>query len=116
MWKRRPNYDHLRVFGAVGYARKNQPRFDKFEDRSEKVVFLGYATNSKEYLVKEYSSNRIMKVKTAHFYEETKYKVASDARRPRRENTIDELKDYWLDIGDNISLPTLNDQIGRAHV
>ena len=41
-----------------------------------------------------------MKVKTAHFNEETKYKVVSDARRPRRENTIDELKDYWLDIGD----------------
>ena len=97
MWNRKPKYDHLRVFGSVGFARKNKPRFGKFEDRSEKVVLLGYATNSKEYLVKEFNTNRVMKVRTAQFNEEVKYRKPKTKNYPK-ETSVDELKDYWLDV------------------
>ena len=91
MWNRKPKYDHLQVLGSVGFARKNKARFGKIEKRAEKVVLLGYATNLKEYLVKEFNTNRAMKMRTARFNEEVKYRTPT-TKNYQKEMSLDKLK------------------------
>jgi hypothetical protein len=40
---------HLRVFGSVGYAHVLDQRRTKLDDKSTKLVFIGYDEMSKAY-------------------------------------------------------------------
>ncbi|KAL0438756.1 UNVERIFIED_CONTAM: Retrovirus-related Pol polyprotein from transposon RE2 [Sesamum latifolium] len=44
-----PTYDHLRMFGCLGFATNLDPQRSKFHKRAHKCVFLGYAINQKAY-------------------------------------------------------------------
>jgi transposase InsO family protein len=44
-----PNVTHLRVFRSVGYAHVPDPRRTKLDDKSTKLVFIGYGERSKTY-------------------------------------------------------------------
>ncbi|KAJ4812770.1 polyprotein [Rhynchospora pubera] len=46
-WK--PSVKHLRVFGSIAYVHIPQQERKKLDDRSKKMVFIGYAENSKGY-------------------------------------------------------------------
>lgn len=46
---RKPNVEHLRVFGCVCYAKKEAPFLKKLEDRSRALVHLGTEPGSKAY-------------------------------------------------------------------
>lgn len=46
-----PDVSHLREFGSNVYCLDRVPGKGKFEERTKKGVFLGYATNSKGYRV-----------------------------------------------------------------
>ena len=46
---RKPNIYHLRVLGSIGYDHVNNETRSKLDDKSEKLVFIGYAKNSKGY-------------------------------------------------------------------
>ena len=43
------NVTFLRMFGCVGHVKTTKPGLTKLEDRSTKVVFLGYKEGSKAY-------------------------------------------------------------------
>jgi hypothetical protein len=43
---RKPNVAHLRTFGCVGHVKKPTPHLTKLEDRSTKMVFIGYETSA----------------------------------------------------------------------
>ena len=45
----KPNISHLRVFGCEAYAHAPKERRQKLDDKSQKCIFIGYATNSKAY-------------------------------------------------------------------
>lgn len=46
---KRPNIEHLRVFGCVAYAKTEAPHLRKLDDRSRKLVHLGTEPGSKAY-------------------------------------------------------------------
>ena len=101
-------HDYLRIFGAVGFTKKKQPKFDKFEAHGKKVVLLSYATNSKEYSVKDYYTNQVLKVKNIAFNVAEKYDNNQPTKHRKfqkksREitSTEDTLVDYWLDLDDS---------------
>ena len=49
---RKPNISHLRVFGCKCFIHNNEKNLlEKFDDRSDKWIFLGYSTDSKSYRV-----------------------------------------------------------------
>ena len=50
LWRgHKPNVSHFRVFGSVAYAHIPDQRRTKLEDKSEKLVFIGYEEKSKAY-------------------------------------------------------------------
>lgn len=46
---KKPNIEHLRVFGCVAYAKINGPSLKKLDDRSKTVINLGTEPGSKAY-------------------------------------------------------------------
>jgi hypothetical protein len=50
LWFGRPtSIKHFRVFGSKCYIKNNDENLDKYDDRVDEGIFLGYATNSKGY-------------------------------------------------------------------
>lgn len=47
---KKPNIDHLRVFGCIGYVKVDSPHLKKLDDRSWMLVHLGTKPGSKVYL------------------------------------------------------------------
>ena len=46
---RKPNVSYLRTFGCIGHVKTVKPGLGKLEDRSTKMVFLGYEDGTKAY-------------------------------------------------------------------
>jgi hypothetical protein len=50
LWFGRPSsIKHFKVFGRKCYIKNNYENLGKYDDRVDEGIFLGYATNSKEY-------------------------------------------------------------------
>ena len=43
----KPNISHLRVFGSMAYMHVPEQKRTKLDDRSEKLIFIGYDSSSK---------------------------------------------------------------------
>lgn len=48
---RKPNLKYFHVFGCVCYVLNDRDQLSKFDARSDKEMFLGYASNSRAYRV-----------------------------------------------------------------
>jgi hypothetical protein len=46
---RKPSVSHLRTFGYIVYVKNTRPHLKKLDDRSTKMVFIGYEEGSKAY-------------------------------------------------------------------
>ncbi|XP_024200625.1 uncharacterized protein LOC112203962 [Rosa chinensis] len=52
LWKgKKPNINHLRVFGSPCYILRDREQLGKFDARSDDGIFLGYSINSRAYRV-----------------------------------------------------------------
>jgi hypothetical protein len=50
LWFGRPaSIKHFKVVGSKCYIKNNDENIDKYDDRTDEGIFLGYATNSKGY-------------------------------------------------------------------
>ena len=67
---RKPNVDHLRVFGSIAYAHVPQQERSKLDDRSVKHVFVGYDSNSKGYKLYNPSNGKVVVSRDVEFDEE----------------------------------------------
>lgn len=66
---RKPNIEHLKVFGCVGYAKVNAPHLKKLDDRSRALVHLGTEPGSKAYRLYDPTSRRIVVSRNVIFEE-----------------------------------------------
>jgi transposase InsO family protein len=55
----KPAVDHLRTFGCVAHVKNVRPHLSKLENRSKKVVLLGYESGAKAYRVFDPVARRI---------------------------------------------------------
>ncbi|CAJ2668748.1 unnamed protein product [Trifolium pratense] len=52
LWKnRKPNISYFHIFGCFCYILNTKDNLGKFDSKSDKAIFLGYATNSKGYRI-----------------------------------------------------------------
>jgi len=52
LWNRHtPSIQHLRTFGCIAHTKVNTPHQKKLDDRSRRMVFVGYEPGSKAYRV-----------------------------------------------------------------
>ncbi|KAI3815113.1 hypothetical protein L1987_14769 [Smallanthus sonchifolius] len=69
-WKgRKPNLEHLRVWGCVAYYRTPDPKRSKLGARAMKSVFIGYAHNSKAYRLLDNESGTVIESRDVEFFE-----------------------------------------------
>lgn len=47
--KKKPVVNHLKIFGSIAYSHISTPNRDKFDEKSEKLIFVGYSDESKGY-------------------------------------------------------------------
>lgn len=51
LYKKKPAYEHLKVFGSLCYTHNQFCGGDKFEERSKHCVFIGYPYGEKAWCV-----------------------------------------------------------------
>jgi hypothetical protein len=54
-----PSVQHLRTFGCIAHVKVNTPHLKKLEDRSRRMVFVGYEPGSKAYRAYDPSTRRV---------------------------------------------------------
>ncbi|CAH9112797.1 unnamed protein product [Cuscuta epithymum] len=69
LYNKRPNYDHLRVFGCLCYARAHGNNGDKFAQRGLKCVFLGYPYSQKGWKMYDLEGQRFFVSRDVTFVE-----------------------------------------------
>jgi len=57
---RKPSVAFMRTFGCVAHAKNTKPGLGKLEDRSTKMVFLGYEEGSKAYRLYDPASGKVV--------------------------------------------------------
>ena len=48
-YKRKPQVNHLKIFGCIAYSLVPSLKREKFDEKGEKYVFTGYSDESKGY-------------------------------------------------------------------
>jgi hypothetical protein len=64
---RRPNIDHMRIFGCVAYALNPSPNCSKFDATGTKCLLLGYCEDSKAYRLMCLDTKKIIKSQDVSF-------------------------------------------------
>lgn len=68
---KRPNVEHIQIFGCVAYAKIDKPHLKKLEDRSRVLVHLGTEPGSKAYRLLDPQAKKII-VSRDVVFDETK--------------------------------------------
>ena len=80
--KKKPNVEHLRVFGCMGYAKADTAHLKKLDDRSRLLIHLGTEPGSKAYRLYDPTHRRIVISKDVVFDERKSWKWnVSDSSR-----------------------------------
>jgi len=71
---KKPNVEHLRVFGCIGYAKAEAVHLRKLDDRSRMLVHLGTEPGSKGYRLLDPTRRKVIVSRDVVFDEEKRWK------------------------------------------
>lgn len=63
--------ENLKVFGSIAYALNQSPNKDKFDEKGEKMLFVGYSDESKGYRLLNPENKKIVVSRDVIFDETT---------------------------------------------
>jgi len=86
-----PNVSHLRTFGCIAHVKVNTPHLRKLDDRSRKMVFVGYELGSKAYKVYDPTTRRVHISQDVVFNESTQWTWSAEHGGEPRDFTMEEL-------------------------
>ena len=66
---RKPSVSFLRTFGCIGHVRKTKPVLTKLEDRSTRMVLLGYEEGTKAYRLYDTCGGKVVVLRDVMFDE-----------------------------------------------
>lgn len=72
--KKKPNVEHLWVFGCMGYAKADTAHLKKLDDRSRLLIHLGTEPGSKAYRLYDPTHRRIVVSRDVIFDERKSWK------------------------------------------
>ena len=90
---RKPNINHLRIFGCIAYAKNDQKHLRKLDDRSRMLVHLGTEPGSKAYRLLEPETRKIV-VSRDVIFDETK------GWNWKKQSTNDEYGEFVVTLGE----------------
>ena len=92
LWNgRTPSVQHLRTFGCIAHTKVNTPHQKKFNDRSCRMVFVGYEPGSKAYQVYDPSTRRVHISRDVVFDEAAAWAWSAMDPTERNDFTVQEL-------------------------
>lgn len=71
--KKKPNVEHIRLFGCIGYAKIEAWHLRKLDDRSRKLVHLGTEPGSKAYRLLDPINKKIVVSRDVVFKESERW-------------------------------------------
>lgn len=92
---RKPNIEHLRVFGCLGYAKNETPHLKKLDDRSRPLVCLGTKPGTKAYMLLDPTNRKITVSRDVTFDESKGWKWGSIGKESSEEQGT-----FRISIGD----------------
>ena len=78
---KKPAVHHLRIFGCIAHVRNTSPHLKKLEDRSRKMIFIGYEARSKAYRAYDPTTNRVLVSRDIVFDEAAQWNWDSDTEK-----------------------------------
>lgn len=91
---KKPNIDHLRIFGCIEYAKIEKPHLQKLDDRSRMLVHLGTEPGSKAYRLLEPQSKRIIVSRDVVFDETKGWNWSTNSSRGVNDRFVISFGDY----------------------
>ncbi|XP_073016618.1 uncharacterized protein [Primulina eburnea] len=82
---KKPNLKYFHVFGCVCYVLNDRDKLAKFDSKSDKCLFLGYATNSRAYRMFNLRTRTIMESINVVFYD------CADLKKKTAEDNVEDL-------------------------
>ena len=83
LWnERKPKLDYIKVWGCLAFYRVVDPKIIKLGPRAMKSAFVGYAENSKTYILLDLSSNIVVESRDVEFIEDKFSKDSMDTLIP----------------------------------
>ncbi|KAL0329071.1 UNVERIFIED_CONTAM: Retrovirus-related Pol polyprotein from transposon TNT 1-94 [Sesamum radiatum] len=71
-WTRlKPSLSHFKVFGCICYVHIPAEKRTKFDEKSEKCIFIGYSSNTKGYRLLKLNTNKLIVSRDVTFHEST---------------------------------------------
>ena len=70
---KKPRVDHLRIFDSIAYAKIQEERRTKLEDKSHKCILLGYGENSYCYKLYNLMTKKMIMSRDVKFDEEQEW-------------------------------------------
>ena len=80
--------DHLKVFGCITYAHISTPNRDKFDQKGEKLIFIGYSDESKGYRLYNPLKNEVVNSRDVIFDEMAEWSWKTQDTQPPSTNEI----------------------------
>lgn len=85
LFERKPEYEHMKVFGCLAYFRNTDTNGDKFEWKGKPGVFLGYPPGTKGYKIYDITNNKMVVSRDVRFVENV-FPFGSSDRVDKEEN------------------------------
>uniref|UniRef100_A0A251SDS7 Putative zinc finger, CCHC-type n=1 Tax=Helianthus annuus TaxID=4232 RepID=A0A251SDS7_HELAN len=76
---RKPNVEHFKVFGSVAYVHIPKQQWNKLDDKTEKMIFVGYSGNSKGYKLFNPLTNKITISRDVIFDENKRWVINNES-------------------------------------
>ncbi|KAI4365323.1 hypothetical protein MLD38_021316 [Melastoma candidum] len=81
--KKKPLVDHLKVFGCVAYALLPKKK-EKFDEKSKKLIFIGYSEESKGYHLFDPKTNNLVISRDVIFDENAEWKWVNESSQTQQ--------------------------------
>jgi hypothetical protein len=75
---KKPRVDHLRIFGSIAYAKIQDEKRTKLEDKSQKCILLGYGENSYGYKLFNPVTKKVIMSRDVRFDEEQEWNWSTE--------------------------------------
>ncbi|KAG7557329.1 Zinc finger CCHC-type superfamily [Arabidopsis suecica] len=92
---KKPNIEHLRVFGCLGYAKNDSAHLKKLDDRSRALVHLGTEPGTKAYRLMDPTSRKIVVSRDVVFIEDEGWKWSHKERE-----SVENYETFKVSIGE----------------
>lgn len=106
LFKTKPNVNHLRIFGCVAYAHIPKQCRRKLDNKSKKLVLVGYSDESKAYRLLDVTTNQITISRDVRFIADDHGDPSEDLAQLAMQNNTENVERDDIDFSELLDSDT----------